>query len=1671
MEEYLVKLNESSYRDAVWVSKRELERAAYHRLRAYLTKGAPSLFDGQSGLKSEYLRAERVLDRREGKVLVKWRGLDYTQATWEFEIDFFAGEGCNQNGHPGGAKAAAAEAAQALAEYEARCKGRPKLGNPPSGKAAVDAFLAAYKTPATTKGGRELHDYQVEGVRWLLSRYLAHRNCVLADEMGLGKTAQTVQFLSSLASEWNVTGPFLVVAPVSTLGHWEREVRAWSQLDVVTFVGTRPNREAVVYHEWYPGGMRTKAEQPRLQVVVTSYEALRADDPPPLGMVKWRGVVVDEAHRLKGIDSATRYSIDALYKEHLLLLTGTPIQNNSLELFSLLNLLDPQTYYSDEVWARQYGEVTTAAQVENIRKLLKPLLLRRVKEDVMGDGEIPAKEEVLVNVELTPAQRAWYKALLEGSVGALIRGKNLPALRNTCMQLRKVCNHPFNIEGARFELEKPGAAGVGPDPLVSTSGKMVFLAKMLPKLRAEGSRVLIFSQFTMQLDLIQEYLKREGMRYERLDGNVSREDRDAAMARFQAAQTHGDDSAPFVFILSTRAGGLGITLTAADTAIIYDSDWNPQNDLQAMARCHRIGQTKEVTIYRLLTTNTYESRLFEVSSKKQGLDDAILGDGAVGADGSESADALDKMLREGAYAVLTAGEEADKEAATFANESVEEMLSKRTSRRVLDNDPKKAKGNTFSVATFAMPEDKLGKSSRGFWDEMLPEAVATADEQRAAEMRGDHLITFGKRERKQVQRIEMSPVRGRAPRRGRDDAMDMDVGSDSDFEDRAVSMAARKWSKANIKTLEARLLSLGFGRAAEVAATASLPPYVDASEAETVVRALEACVDKAAEGFTRKPRSRRGGGDKKPAATAEGSAAEVSAADGNAPESVKMEGSAAVSVAEGSSGAIDGAISGAAPTGGAANGEAKAGVAAAAGNGTQPMETDAPQQPAATEGGAAVAAAGTQSEAAAEAAPSEQPPPRADAAAGGKQQQPETGDGEQPTQVAEGNVVEGDAADDISWVSIACESARAILTETMAPLFTKGGPIRASQMQAQMRRAERLHKAIQEEEALPVLTVEPTGKKGEKPDQWWTTELDHALMRGANRHGVKDADMNAIRNDKTLPFRELFGAGVEPAPRPLVSKIMPRCGHCKHCRQPSSKKYCITNRDLMLAQQHAAQAGAKVEEAPAAEAGARGSPQSVAQKQDAAGATPMATDKQVSAATEAAAAPVTEPVAAAEPKLEPKPELQPEQQQAVVKSEAAAPPAAAPAAATEGATPPQQQVPAVKIEGTGEGASAGAAEQQPAADGVDVGAPPPNGAPTAPVEVKPKPCPPPGEREWDAHKLAARLRRLCETLLDGHDPLAPKPKAPPKPKPPPKPKAPRKPKDPNAPPKPRKPKDPNAPPKPRKPKDPNAPPKERKPKKSKRPWEDNLGGAGADAKRAKPPPLPGMAGHAGKTQFLEAMWGKAKASGFDTTGTPQAQAVPTTQAAPAPAVRAPPVVAPPVVGPPVVAQAAPPLAQAPLTMAQASAPLMQARAASLMQAQAASLMQAQAAPLMQARTAPPIQTQAAPLMQAAPMATMGAASRMPLGAPAPPAPPVLPGAFRTPQDLAANAFAAAALGATVAPPASVAALTGSNAAGQQTFLDPIGFASGVAAGAAPPAPATRPMKQKGIASFFQKPPS
>jgi SNF2 family DNA or RNA helicase len=335
-------------------------------------------------------------------------------------------------------------------------------------------------------------------------------------------------------------------------------------------------------------------------------------------------------------------------------------------LWTLLNFIEPGLFQSLEDFQESFGNMANREQVEALQRKISPFMLRRVKEDVAKD--IPAKEETVIDVELTSIQKQYYRAIFEHNHAFLSMGstKNTaPKLMNIQMELRKCCNHPFLLDGIEAremdkrheELQKKGdLVGKSPEEThnilneygyVLSSGKMVLLDKLLPKLRQEGHKVLIFSQFVKMLDLISDYCDFRNFNYERLDGRVRGNERQKAIDRFE---TQNDS---FVFLLSTRAGGVGINLTAADICIIFDSDWNPQNDVQAQARCHRIGQTKDVMIYRLVTSRTFEQEMFDRASKKLGLEQAVLGTFGQDDEGDKpTSKEMETLLKRGAYALL-----------------------------------------------------------------------------------------------------------------------------------------------------------------------------------------------------------------------------------------------------------------------------------------------------------------------------------------------------------------------------------------------------------------------------------------------------------------------------------------------------------------------------------------------------------------------------------------------------------------------------------------------------------------------------------------------------------------------------------------------------------------------------------------------------------------------------------------------------------------------------------------------------------------------------------------------------------------------------------------------------------------------------------------------------------
>ena len=445
---------------------------------------------------------------------------------------------------------------------------------------------------------------------------------VLADEMGLGKTIQSAVFLDNVAKSLTTSDQrpfFLIIVPLSTLTNWHRELQLWTDLSIVVYKGDKKDRGVLQHYEFNHVKHNSRSCMcPRFDCMLTTPTMIQMDT-GFFQRFEFDVAIVDEAHYMKNMDSSAFKDFQSLHVFCRVLLTGTPIQmgkvgSNAKDsgkfIFGLLTLVggsEHMHFSSYKAFTERFGNLDDPAQAKDLYDCMQGLMLRRKKEDV--ETTIPRKEETIIEVELTPAQLYHYKGVYERQsayLRASAKNNVHHKLSNIAMELRKICNHPFLIDGAREELVSKAeeqTPKLMQEALVKHSGKFILLDKLLAKLREGGHKVLIFSQFKIVLDLIQEYLYYMQYPVERLDGDTSANERQRAIDRFSAK-----DSQSFVFLLSTRAGGLGINLVAADTAIIFDSDWNPQNDLQAQARCHRIGQDKEVKIYRFCTRNTYVRR-------------------------------------------------------------------------------------------------------------------------------------------------------------------------------------------------------------------------------------------------------------------------------------------------------------------------------------------------------------------------------------------------------------------------------------------------------------------------------------------------------------------------------------------------------------------------------------------------------------------------------------------------------------------------------------------------------------------------------------------------------------------------------------------------------------------------------------------------------------------------------------------------------------------------------------------------------------------------------------------------------------------------------------------------------------------------------------------------------
>ncbi|XP_008300887.1 SWI/SNF-related matrix-associated actin-dependent regulator of chromatin subfamily A member 5 [Stegastes partitus] len=497
------------------------------------------------------------------------------------------------------------------------------------------------ESPSYVKTGK-MRDYQVRGLNWLISLYENGINGILADEMGLGKTLQTISLLGYMKHYRNIPGPHMVLVPKSTLYNWMNEFKRWvPSLRAVCLIGDRDERTALIRDVLLPG---------EWDVCVTSYEMLIIEK-AVFKKFNWRYLVIDEAHRIKNEKSKLSEIVREFKTTNRLLLTGTPLQNNLHELWALLNFLLPDVFNSAEdfdSWFDTNNCLGDQKLVERLHTVLRPFLLRRIKADV--EKTLLPKKEIKMYVGLSKMQREWYTKILMKDIDILNSAGKMDKMRllNVLMQLRKCCNHPYLFDGA-----EPGPPYTTDLHLVVNSGKMVVLDKLLPKMKEQGSRVLIFSQMTRVLDILEDYCMWRNYGYCRLDGQTPHEERQISINAYNEP-----NSSKFIFMLSTRAGGLGINLATADVVILYDSDWNPQVDLQAMDRAHRIGQQKQVRVFRFITENTVEERIVERAEMKLRLDSIVIQQGRL-VDPSANKLGKDEMLsiiRHGATHVFASKE-------------------------------------------------------------------------------------------------------------------------------------------------------------------------------------------------------------------------------------------------------------------------------------------------------------------------------------------------------------------------------------------------------------------------------------------------------------------------------------------------------------------------------------------------------------------------------------------------------------------------------------------------------------------------------------------------------------------------------------------------------------------------------------------------------------------------------------------------------------------------------------------------------------------------------------------------------------------------------------------------------------------------------------------------------
>ncbi|KAJ3411679.1 hypothetical protein HDV05_001840 [Chytridiales sp. JEL 0842] len=649
--EYYVKLQDISYRYCNWVPARWLNgtKGGSQRVAKFHADNPKPKKPLEVVLES-YLRVDKILDVKYRQkndpsikelqnilskedielgvhqiesVLVKWTELPYTASTWEQIPDVFSDVDLNESDDVDAAL-------RSRIDHEMRpsfvdgLKAYWKREDIPTNYSKINPnarpkFKEHQSQPNYLVNG-VLKDYQMEGLNWLVYKWTRGVPSILADEMGLGKTVQMVSFVSVLFHDFG-RYPFLIVAPSITIGHWLNEFMKWSpDMVVLHYTGTKQDKEFIRRYELFENNKSSRGRRLKCHVLIMNYETVM-NEGQQFKDVQFEALICDEGHRLKNDDAKTFKSLsNNISTRHKVVLTGTPLQNNLRELFNLMHFLHPEKWIDPKTTALEYDNIDDA-KVLKIHEILRPHFLRRTKELVL---KLPPSAELLVPVSLTRLQRELYTSVLERNYSVLRSigvhdgtqpGRAAP-LQNILMELRKICDHPYLID----DIEPRNLPSEEARRLLLEGGsKLQLLNLLLPKLKAGNHRTLIFSQFQIALNILEDFLMDEGYSYLRIDGTTPVGVRQALLDKYNAP-----DSPYFIFLLTTRTGGTGINLVSADTIIMYDADFNPHQDIQAMARVHRIGQEKPVVVYKLFTRGTIEEKIIDSAKRKLVLDHLIV---------------------------------------------------------------------------------------------------------------------------------------------------------------------------------------------------------------------------------------------------------------------------------------------------------------------------------------------------------------------------------------------------------------------------------------------------------------------------------------------------------------------------------------------------------------------------------------------------------------------------------------------------------------------------------------------------------------------------------------------------------------------------------------------------------------------------------------------------------------------------------------------------------------------------------------------------------------------------------------------------------------------------------------------------------------------------------------